>query len=48
MYEKYSKCVISDEVDVDTDVIGDPVREGPVAHMDCLVLPPHVDLKQKK
>lgn len=48
MNEKYSKSVVGDEVNVDADVIGDPIGEGPVANVDRLVLPPHVDLKRKE
>lgn len=48
MYEKYSKCVVGDKINVNADVIGDPIGESAVANMNRPVLPPHVDLKAKK
>lgn len=48
MDEKYPKSVISDEVEVDADIFSDPIGKGSVADVDRLVLPPHIDLKQKK
>lgn len=45
MNEKYSKRVVSNEVQVDTNVVGDPVSESSVADVNCLVFPPHINLK---